>query len=98
MASGPGADFLVRAAASAQTNPIGRCCGRQNGGSGERSGMTPEGRPEASSIRHYAAMEPTFSTKSDGVIDIELGSGLEAFTSTLMDAVTTRAPGGSDGA
>ena len=42
-----------------------------------------------------AVVEPTFSTRPDGVIDIDLGPEWRPFTETLMDAVTTRAPRGS---
>lgn len=38
-----------------------------------------------------------FSRRGDGVIDVDLGEHWRWFTETLLDAVTTRAPRGSDG-
>jgi hypothetical protein len=38
-----------------------------------------------------------FTRRDDGVIDLDLGPEWRAFTEALLDAVTTRAPRGSDG-
>jgi hypothetical protein len=42
-------------------------------------------------------VEVRFTRCDDGVIDLDLGPEWGAFTETLLDAVTTRAPRGSDG-
>jgi hypothetical protein len=42
-------------------------------------------------------MVPHFARRDDRVIDVELGDGLRLFTEALLDAVSTRAPKGSDG-
>ncbi|MDQ1746216.1 MAG: hypothetical protein QOD07_479 [Frankiaceae bacterium] len=42
-------------------------------------------------------MEARFSRRHDGVIDVDLGPAWSGFTEALQDAVTTRAPRGSDG-
>jgi hypothetical protein len=39
----------------------------------------------------------TFPRREDRVIDLDLGDGLRWFTEALLDAVSTRAPRGSDG-
>lgn len=44
-----------------------------------------------------AAMKLSFSTRPDGVIDVDLGPGWAGLTETLLDAVSSRAPRGSDG-
>lgn len=42
-------------------------------------------------------MEAQFRKREDGVIDANLGAEWGGFTEALQDAVTTRAPRGSDG-
>jgi hypothetical protein len=42
-------------------------------------------------------MDARFSRRTDGVIDVDLGPEWVGLTEALMDAVTTRAPRGSDG-
>ncbi len=43
------------------------------------------------------AVNPTFSRRDDHVIDVDLGDSHRWFTEALLDAVSTRAPRGSDG-
>jgi hypothetical protein len=40
---------------------------------------------------------PTFSTRPDGVVDVDLGPEWKFMSEALLDAVTSRAPKGSDG-
>lgn len=42
-------------------------------------------------------MDLHFSRRQDSVIDVDLGPGWDAITTTLLDSVTTRAPRGSNG-
>lgn len=44
-----------------------------------------------------SVVNPRFSRRADEVIDIDLGDEHRWFTEALLDAVTTRAPRGSDG-